>query len=450
MNRQIRNVRNLLSDDVTVKEKGEIISEIFAYIDNLQNKYAYQEMTDLLVISLEEAIGELERTGRFGQKQMIDVVEKFTRIYCEQQKYQIWLLGEKNDCISVAGLLKHENVHLLGMSMSITEEQKEADYVVVCSQYEDIPGSRCFGSARIIRFDFIRLVNEISPEATCQTIRAKKAAEKAIGVVCGMSYEQRGITYENLTKNLMCLAGPSQDIYTDYYRFLWAYSEIVQRQRRKIEYCFIGMNAYRLWWDLSLGSQSLRVLGFYSQTKRLHHLDKLNEVTEMEEDLNVCREIMVEDFLEKDFISRYPYVDDVCKKKMTEIYKPTEEQCKEDKKAIERIFQKPYPKTFEENVGILKRWYKFLKKTGVKATILFMPFPSVFRETIDCEMERQTWKTLQRLSDDYEVDILDLSSKENLFLDADFYDWSHLNASGAQKVTEQLNDYLCSKESDNR
>ena len=40
-----------------------------------------------------------------------------------------------------------------------------------------------------------------------------------------------------------------------------------------MEYCIIGISAYRLWWDLSLGSQSLRVLGFYPQTKKLHHLD---------------------------------------------------------------------------------------------------------------------------------------------------------------------------------
>lgn len=82
--------------------------------------------------------------------------------------------------------------------------------------------------------------------------KTRVEVKSAIGVVCGMSYEQKGIEYESLEHRLMCLAGPSQDIYTDYYRFMWAYNEIVNIQNRKIEYCVIGMNDYRLWWDLSL------------------------------------------------------------------------------------------------------------------------------------------------------------------------------------------------------
>ncbi len=110
-------------------------------------------------------------------------------------------------------------------------------------------------------------------------------SKSAIGVVCGMSYEQKGIEYESLEHRLMCLAGPSQDIYTDYYRFMWAYNEIVNIQNRKIEYCVIGMNDYRLWWDLSLGTQSLRMLGFYPQIKKIHYLDRHKDVMRMEEEI---------------------------------------------------------------------------------------------------------------------------------------------------------------------
>ena len=109
-----------------------------------------------------------------------------------------------------------------------------------------------------------------------------------------------------LARDIMCLAGPSQDLYTDYYRFLWAYDEITDRQKRRMEYCIIGMSAYRLWWDLSRGSQSLRVLGFYPQTKKLHHLDWAEDAAEAWEDQRICEKLMGQDFLERDFLGRFP------------------------------------------------------------------------------------------------------------------------------------------------
>ncbi len=149
-------------------------------------------------------------------------------------------------------MLDFSQVHLLGTVKQISDEQKESDYIIVCSQYENIAGIHWFGQVRLLRFDLFRLMNEISPEATYQQIK-KKEVTTAAGAVCGMSYEQKGICYESLARDIMCLAGPSQDLYTDYYRFLWAYNEITVRQKRRMEYCIIGISAYRLWWDLSRG-----------------------------------------------------------------------------------------------------------------------------------------------------------------------------------------------------
>lgn len=169
-------------------------------------------------------------------------------------------------------------------------------------------------------------MNEISPEATYQQIKNKKEVTTAAGAVCGMSYEQKGICYERLARDIMCLAGPSQDLYTDYYRFLWAYDEITDRQKRRMEYCIIGMSAYRLWWDLSRGSQSLRVLGFYPQTKKLHHLDWAEDAAGVWEDRRICEKLMGQDFLERDFFGRFPGIAEICETKREEIYTPSKEQ----------------------------------------------------------------------------------------------------------------------------
>lgn len=194
----------------------------------------------------------------------------------------------------------------------------------------------------------------------------------------------------------MCLAGPSQDLYTDYYRFLWAYNEIAVRQKRRMEYCIIGMSAYRLWWDLSRGSQSLRVLGFYPQTKKLHHLDWAEDAAEAWEDRRICEKLMGQDFLERDFFGRFPGIAEICETKREEIYTPSKEQRKEDAESIQRIFHKPYPETYKENLAILERWLEFLQKNSIKTVFLFMPFPTQFCELTNGEMKRRRiwlWKS---------------------------------------------------------
>ena len=142
-----------------------------------------------------------------------------------------------------------------------------------------------------------------------------------------------------------------------------------------MEYCVIGMNDYRLWWDLSLGMQSLRMLGFYPQTGRLHHLDCQREVMRMEEEIQLCRTIFQSEFLEKDFQMRYPHIYEICERKDIHRYCPTEKQRKEDRAEIEHIFDKPYPETYEENIGIFTRWFKFLQQNRIKTILLADAIP---------------------------------------------------------------------------
>ena len=202
------------------------------------------------------------------------------------------------------------------------------------------------------------------------------------------------------------------------------------------------MNDYRLWWDLSLGMQSLRMLGFYPQTGRLHHLDCQREVMRMEEEIQLCRTIFQSEFLEKDFQMRYPHIYEICERKDIHRYCPTEKQRKEDRAEIEHIFDKPYPETYEENIGIFTRWFKFLQQNRIKTILLRMPFPTIFRENTNKQMRWLTWNVMRQFCREYDLRILDLTEKQQIFTDEDFYDWSHLNADGAKKATEQLNCFL--------
>ena len=437
-----RDLDELLQEQTAYERKCQIISEIAAYIDGMSNQAAYREQIDLLFAALEKSARDLESGGGLDDVCAKEIVGRVSDLKREQEKYQVWLLGEAADCAPVEKLLDVSQVHLLGTVRQISDGQRESDYIIICSQYENIAGIHWFGKVRLLRFDLFRLMNEISPEATYQQIKNKIEVTTAAGVVCGMSYEQKGICYERLARDIMCLAGPSQDLYTDYYRFLWAYDEITDRQKRRMEYCIIGMSAYRLWWDLSRGSQSLRVLGFYPQTKKLHHLDWAEDAAEAWEDQRICEKLMGQDFLERDFLGRFPGIAEICETKREEIYTPSKEQRKEDAKSIERIFHKPYPETYKENLAVLERWLEFLQKNNIKAVFLFMPFPAQFCELTSGEMKRQTYLVLENLCRKYGADLIDLGGDQTAFTDADFFDWSHLNAAGAAKVTRYLNEYL--------
>ena len=166
-------------------------------------------------------------------------------------------------------------------------------------------------------------------------------------------------------------------------------------------------------------------------------------------EINPCQDVfekksknVLKHFLERDFFGRFPGIAEICETKREEIYTPSKEQRKEDAESIQRIFHKPYPETYKENLAILQHWLEFLQKNNIKTVFLFMPFPTQFCELTNGEMKRQTYLALEKLCRKYGADLIDLYGDQTAFTDADFFDWSHLNAAGAAKVTRYLNEYL--------
>ncbi len=184
---------------------------------------------------------------------------------------------------------------------------KDNDYIIVCSNIgEEISKLK---KGKIIRYDFLRLcAYHISPESAYLDIKLRKKIDIGgiQGVITGLSYEQRGLNFERLEKNFICLATPSQDLFLDYQNFLWLYNEVLIKRQEKIEYCIIGMDFYRLWYDLSLSSGKRRMLCFYKRLKTTHHFHEVdNWLLRYEEDLKCCEELLIENYMDEDFNNNF-------------------------------------------------------------------------------------------------------------------------------------------------
>lgn len=172
----------------------------------------------------------------------------------------------------------------------------------------------------------------------------------------------------------------------------------------------------------------------------MHHYHEMDALlAAYQEDLKACEEIMVKNYMDKFYHSNFCTETPIWMS--NEKYVMSEEAYKRDSEKVKEVFNKPYPETFEENVGILKRFLKFLCIRDIKVLVYIPPFAYIFNEFTDKEMKKATWDVLRELNEIYEFDILDLSDSPS-FVDEYFADWCHLNRNGAELATELLNEYM--------
>ncbi len=86
------------------------------------------------------------------------------------------------------------------------------------------------------------------------------------------------LIYVNIGRNLACLAMLSQDLFLDYHNFLCFCQEVERQWKGLIKYCVIGMDFYRLWYDLSLSEERMRMLCFYGRTGCMHNYHDMDSL----------------------------------------------------------------------------------------------------------------------------------------------------------------------------
>lgn len=283
--------------------------------------------------------------------------------------------------------------------------------------------------------DFYRYYWGISPERYwifCNNVRVQNYT----GLLLGMSYVQRGINLRRLKYNTICMAAPSQDIFFDN-RML---SYILNTENSAdLQFCIQEMTPYELWYDMSISKQTEhRSMYYYPQVQSMHHYAGQEKAVELfVQYKKIYDEIMEKDLVYDEF-SIWRQTNHAYEEEDVAIWKMTAEDDKA-RVEIEKIFDKPYENTFNENVAILEEMFATLVGRNIVPIILLPPFPQIFLENMNEEMVLKTLNVLGNLKEKYpEIVILNYMDDDD-FDDYYFADWSHLNYWGSNLLSEKLN-----------
>lgn len=437
-------INELLQKEKRANQKYYAFLETVKIIRKYEEDNSYSHYISELIPMIEKNIRTFDEHHDFLDEEIREYADKLQVFWDETLKYQVWLAGQKKDCEDVCNILNNQKVHICGFSEGISDADDKYDYIIMCSNIAKPEILEKIKKSKIIRYDFMKhCAYDISPESAYldRKLRKKAAAGGLEGVVTGLSYHERGIIFDKLDKNMVCLATPGQDLFLDYHNFLWFYRKTLSRQET-FKYCIIGMDFYRLWYDLSLSPENRhRMLFFYRRLKNVHHFHSADSLlSQYEEDLRICDELMADGYADIDYKNN-GYSEAYYEKASKKQYEMTDETYEKDVKEIQKLFHKPYPATFKENKGILERFLKFLHLHNIKTLIFIPPFPEIFNENTPEDMRQTTLAVLEEMKERYEFDILDISNDHG-FPNHYFTDCSHLNSTGAEFVTEILNSYM--------
>ncbi|MCM1326535.1 MAG: hypothetical protein NC094_04505 [Bacteroidales bacterium] len=402
----------------------------------LETEDSYAEMVQKATVVAEKAVSVIEAKHCFDEDVMEEYINIYSEIMEELSKYQIIFIGDYAKAEILSQMVNTQQVHVLDYFNENVPEY--CDYILVLDidySLPDIP-SEC---SKVIRLDYILLKFDISPETAYYDKKLYDTLGMKKGYVTGLSYEQRGISWEEINNDLGCLAAPSQDLFVDTLSYMEVYHIVKEKYGVALQYCVLGMSFYALWYDLSLSAGASRMLCFYDRIGTLHHYDA-DFTANQSKDLLLCKEIFLEDFLQKYYESYHKNGIEAIEAPHIEVYNP-EATYENDIQEIKKVFHKPYEDTFKENVGILKRFFKFLSFHKIKTIVYIPPFPEIFNKYTPEDMKERTLSFLNEMKEEFHFEILDASANKE-FDSTCFADWCHLNTKGAERATKLLNQFM--------
>lgn len=249
-------------------------------------------------------------------------------------------------------------------------------------------------------------------------------------IILGMSYMREGINTKRFCKPALNFSSTAQDIFYDF-----EMCKYVCADAGNIKYCILGISPYELWYDMSKSPAARKRISYYfPQISDYHHWVEGETQLERFQYLNqIFTDIFDGTYMDEIYFWELNQDEEIWKEKC-QIY------CKDEKKDIDdvnRVFHKPYPATFEENVEILRQMKVFLDERGIRLILVIPPYSQTFMNNMDMSMYRKTVSVLNSLlgKNDRMYDFIG----DDRFDDNYFQDCSHLNYFGKNLMTDILN-----------
>ena len=279
--------------------------------------------------------------------------------------------------------------------------------------------------------EYWTIMNEYNFSKSCDGIK---------GVITGMSYFRDALKTEYLKLPMVTLANSSQDLFYDFKMFQKAYAEIGEG----IQVVIIGLAPYSLRYDESLSqAQVLRNFAYFHEFDTWHNL----QISDKDKNFFERQRAMIEQYLDKS-ICNYLFSDGYVplygngKKDDTLVF---DSSCVDDiyLKEIIGKYSKPYEKTLQENIKILREYLSYCKERNVQAYILIPPFSKWHSEYWKKEYYDEFLHVLEEIGEEYDFGLVDLAMEQ--WADYYFRDYAHLNRLGAIRVCTILNQILTEK-----
>lgn len=266
--------------------------------------------------------------------------------------------------------------------------------------------------------------------------------ENICGIVTGMSYMQRGINTEQMSRKWALCAYPSQDLYYDFFTL----ADAIKRLGGKLKYVVMGIAPYSFRYDLSLskGVQE-KVYLYYREFGELHNAIPSPEELELFVRCDkVLDELLCSNW--RDII--FDFISESTFQHSNRIYHfkaLNDKQQQESLEVMKKTGNKPYPDTVAENKMVFDMYMKLCSRHNIKTTVLLPPFSEFFREHFPDEYVEETRNIIRDYQGKYNFEILDLYDSPDFAKDMYYMDEAHMNIYGAEKLTKILDDFLKEK-----
>lgn len=352
---------------------------------------------------------------------------------------------EKIDFKGYVSLEKIPDYQLIrgGYPLLSTEqlEEKEYDYLILCDKT-----SWNKDNARMISlWDSLSIISmQLNPEFFIYRQKALRDMmnENACGCVTGISCIRCAVNIELMNKKWSMCACSSQDLYYDFF----AVADAIKRMGTKLKYVVMGIVPYSFRYDASLSTENYRkCLAYYREFGELHNLKALKSGLEnMEKVDRILDELCRSDWRDIcfDFLC-----DGIFKSADQEYFfeKLSPEQQQKSLEKMQRLGNKPYPDTVEENKMVFDMYLKLCARHNIKVTVLIPPFSEFFREHFPDEYVKETRSIIQEYCGKYDFEVLDLYDSPDFLNNSLYADEDHLNVFGATKLTKKLDEFLAER-----